>query len=29
VPDPRWHVRYRPDGAVLLIYANGTLIKVL
>jgi len=29
VPDNRWHVRYRPDGTVLLIYANGTLISVL
>ena len=28
VPSNRWHVRYRPDGAVLLIYANGTLIGV-
>jgi autotransporter-associated beta strand protein len=28
VPDNRWHVVYRPDGTVLLIYANGTLISV-
>jgi autotransporter-associated beta strand protein len=28
VPDPRWHVRYRPDGTVLLIFANGSVITL-
>jgi len=29
LPDPRWRVIYRNDGSVVLIYANGTLIKVM
>lgn len=29
LPDPRWRVIYRSDGSVVLIYANGTLIKVM
>lgn len=28
VPDSRWHVIYRANGAVQLIFANGTLIKL-
>ena len=25
IPSERWHVRYRPDGTVVLIYVSGTL----
>jgi hypothetical protein len=28
VPDSRWHVVYRSDGSVQLLFAGGTLIKV-
>lgn len=28
VPDTRWHVAYRTDGQIQLIFAGGTLIKV-
>jgi len=28
LPDSRWHVIYRADGKVDLLYNNGTLVKV-
>ena len=29
VPDSRWHVIYRSDGTVQLLFAKGTLVRVL
>ena len=28
VPDSRWHVVYRSDGSVQLLFSGGTLIRV-
>ncbi len=28
LPDSRWHVSYRADGSVQLLYASGTLIRL-
>jgi hypothetical protein len=28
LPDSRWHLVYRTDGSVQLLFVDGTLIKV-